>query len=146
MCVCHLLDKALELNPSLRALAAPCQTLTMTLIGSDRSGEVCEGKFDKVSVILREEYDMSKETAAHLRENYGTRALLVAKLAREERELQYTLGKSTFYKLLSPKHPLLEAEVVWACRQEYAQTAVDVLARRTRLSFLDAQATNERTH
>jgi hypothetical protein len=36
--------------------------------------------------------------------------------------------------------PVIEAEVRYAVRHEYAQTAVDVLARRTRLSFLNAQA------
>lgn len=36
---------------------------------------------------------------------------------------------------------VIEAEVRYAVRNEYAQTAVDVLARRTRLSFLNVQAT-----
>ena len=35
---------------------------------------------------------------------------------------------------------VIEAEVRYAIRHEYAQTAVDVIARRCRLSFLDAQA------
>lgn len=34
----------------------------------------------------------------------------------------------------------IEAEVLYATRVEYAQTAIDVLARRTRLSFLNASA------
>ncbi len=34
----------------------------------------------------------------------------------------------------------IEAEVRYAIRHEYAQTALDVLARRTRLSFLNARA------
>ena len=38
-------------------------------------------------------------------------------------------------------HPqVIEAEVRYAVRHEYAQTAVDVIARRCRLSFLNAQA------
>lgn len=36
---------------------------------------------------------------------------------------------------------VIEAEVRYAVRHEYAQTAVDVVARRCRLSFLNAQAT-----
>ncbi len=44
------------------------------------------------------------------------------------------------YRRLYSKYPMLEAEVVFACRQEYACTAVDVLARRTRLAFLDSKA------
>lgn len=36
---------------------------------------------------------------------------------------------------------VIEAEVRYAVRNEYAQTAVDVVARRCRLAFLNAQAT-----
>lgn len=36
--------------------------------------------------------------------------------------------------------PYVEAEVFYATRHEYACTAVDILARRTRLAFVDAQA------
>lgn len=35
---------------------------------------------------------------------------------------------------------MIDAEVRYAVRNEYAQTAVDVIARRTRLAFLNAQA------
>ena len=41
---------------------------------------------------------------------------------------------------LSPLYPFIDGEVRYAVRSEYAETAVDVLARRTRLSFLNAQA------
>ena len=37
-------------------------------------------------------------------------------------------------------YPYVEAEVRYAVRREYACTAVDVLARRTRLAFLNAMA------
>ena len=40
-------------------------------------------------------------------------------------------------------HPVIAAEVLFAVQQEYALTAVDVLARRTRLAFLDAAAARE---
>jgi len=36
--------------------------------------------------------------------------------------------------------PYLKAEVVWAVREEMAQTVEDVLARRTRALLLDARA------
>lgn len=42
-------------------------------------------------------------------------------------------------KRLDPAHAYIEAEVKFACRREYAATAVDIIARRTRLSFLDAE-------
>jgi len=41
---------------------------------------------------------------------------------------------------LSPLYPFIEAEVRYAVRHEYAQTPVDVISRRLRLSFLNAQA------
>jgi glycerol-3-phosphate dehydrogenase len=41
---------------------------------------------------------------------------------------------------LAPGHPYLEAEVRHAARAEFAASAVDVLARRTRLAMLDAAA------
>jgi glycerol-3-phosphate dehydrogenase len=46
-----------------------------------------------------------------------------------------------FVRLLTLPLPLvIDAEVRYAVRHEYALTAIDVLARRTRLSFLNARA------
>ena len=45
-------DKTLELNAALKAKAKPCETLTMKLIGSDRSGLVCDQKFDRCAPSL----------------------------------------------------------------------------------------------
>ena len=42
---------------------------------------------------------------------------------------------------MSPLYPYIEAECRYACRVEYAQKATDFIARRTRLSFLNVQAT-----
>lgn len=39
-----------------------------------------------------------------------------------------------------PDPPVIEAEVRYAVKHEYAQTAVDVIARRCRLSFLNVQS------
>ena len=43
---------------------------------------------------------------------------------------------------LSQEFPYIEAEVKYAIK-EYACTAIDVLARRTRLAFLNVQAADE---
>ncbi len=43
-------------------------------------------------------------------------------------------------KKLHPEYDYLQAEVIWAVREEMALTVEDVLARRVRLLFLDAQA------
>jgi glycerol-3-phosphate dehydrogenase len=48
--------------------------------------------------------------------------------------------------LAQPLHaalPYVAAEVIWAARQEMACTVEDVLARRTRALFLNAQAALE---
>ena len=43
-------------------------------------------------------------------------------------------------KKLHPYYDYLQAEVIWAIRNEMARTVEDVLARRLRLLFLDAKA------
>lgn len=67
--------------------------------------------------------------AKHLSANYGTRALQIAEIGRDEPAL---LAR------LTPTYPIILAEIIFAVEQEYALTAVDVLARRTRLAFLNA--------
>lgn len=47
------------------------------------------------------------------------------------------------YSRIVPDYPFLEAEIRYAARHEYAQTAVDILARRTRLAFLNSKAALE---
>jgi glycerol-3-phosphate dehydrogenase len=44
---------------------------------------------------------------------------------------------------LHPHYDFLQAEVIWAVRNEMARTIEDVLARRLRLLFLDAKAAKE---
>lgn len=44
---------------------------------------------------------------------------------------------------IHPDYPFLYAEVIWAVREEMAQSVEDVLARRIRFLFLDAKATSE---
>lgn len=45
-----------------------------------------------------------------------------------------------FAKLLHPDYDYTVSEVIWAVREEMAQTVEDVLARRFRILFLDARA------
>jgi glycerol-3-phosphate dehydrogenase len=79
---------------------------------------------------LETKYGFPKEVAHHLNRSYGDRAGEIVKLAGEG-----------YGARLSPDHPYLEADVIHAVRKEGAQTAVDVLARRLRLAFLDHDAT-----
>lgn len=78
---------------------------------------------------LQRRYDLPADAARHLDRAYGTDAGRVAALAG-----------AGFGGRLSPRHPYLEAEVVYAARCEAARTVDDVLSRRTRLAFLDGEA------
>ena len=62
--------------------------------------------------------------------SYGDRAPCITRLA-EQRKLGRRLVRG---------HPMIEAEVVWAVREELCQTACDFIARRTRLAFVDVAA------
>ncbi len=87
---------------------------------------------DDLHLDLRREFDLPEAVALHLARSYGDRASRVAKLASKG-----------FHKKLCPRFPYLEAEVVHAVLEEGAATAIDVLSRRTRLSFLDQKAALE---
>jgi glycerol-3-phosphate dehydrogenase len=65
---------------------------------------------------------------------YGSDALEIRKLIEADGRLR---------EKLHPALPYAKAEVVWAVRQEMARTVEDVLARRTRALFLNAQAALE---
>lgn len=126
---------AFAATPSVKAKGVPpvepSKTLAMQLLGADRAGIVVNKKYDRIPVTLREVYGMERDIAKHLSMNYGTRALQVAEIAKT---------RPAYAARLAPTYPFLAAEVVFACEQEYAQTAVDVLARRTRLAFLNAES------
>jgi glycerol-3-phosphate dehydrogenase len=70
-----------------------------------------------------------------LSDNYGDRAWAVAAVASQTGSTWPIYGRR-----LAAGYPYIEAEVRYACQREYACTAVDVIARRTRLSFLNARA------
>jgi glycerol-3-phosphate dehydrogenase len=62
---------------------------------------------------------------------YGTDAKEIKRLIRESKKLG---------EIIAPHLPYSAAEVVWAVRHEMARSVEDVLARRTRILFLDAMA------
>lgn len=76
---------------------------------------------------------MDTSAAKHLSHSYGVLALRVATIAQDE-----GLGKR-----LAHGYPYLEAEVSYCARNEYCETAVDFIARRSRLAFLDTNAANK---
>jgi glycerol-3-phosphate dehydrogenase len=62
---------------------------------------------------------------------YGTDAKEIKKLIRKNKKLG---------KLISEHLPYCGAEVIWSARHEMARSVEDILARRTRILFLDAKA------
>ena len=83
--------------------------------------------------FAREFPRLPEDVRAHLLSTYGDQAPFVAQMC-QDRGLD---GR------LSPAFPYLEGEVAWAAEWEFAETANDVLCRRTRLAFLDARAASE---
>jgi glycerol-3-phosphate dehydrogenase len=102
--------------------AGPSATEHLKLAGADR--------FDATGAGALQERGFAADVARHLHLAYGDRAGAVVDLA------EAGLGGR-----LVDGHPYLEAEVVHAARAEFAATATDVLARRTRLGVLDTAAT-----
>ena len=96
----------------------PSGTATLQLVGAaDR------GALDELAARLVEGHRLAPTVARRLVDRHGTQAADVAALGERE-GLLATLG---------PDISHLEAEVVWAAREEMAQALDDVLARRMRL-------------
>ncbi|KAJ7611615.1 FAD dependent oxidoreductase-domain-containing protein [Roridomyces roridus] len=111
--------------------AGKCVTEKLRLVGGD-------GWTRNMFIGLIQQYGLETDIAKHLSDNYGDRAWTVCSLA-EPTGLAWPLHGHR----LSPSYPFIDAEVRYAVRHEYAQTPVDVLARRTRLSFLNVAAALE---
>ncbi|MBD2120801.1 glycerol-3-phosphate dehydrogenase/oxidase [Trichocoleus sp. FACHB-262] len=101
----------------------PSQTESLKLAGAENYS--AQG-----DIQLQTTYGLTPDVATHLNQAYGDRAIQVAELAREG-----------YGQRLAKNYPYLEAEVVYGAKQEAARSSSDILARRTRLSFLDHQAT-----
>lgn len=127
-----------------------CRTAELRLVGSDGwSRNMFIGLVQRVrlvgppsvaalpSLMLSRppQFGLDTDVAKQLSENYGDRAWTVCALSEPTGEQWPVHGVR-----LSSTYPYVEAEVLYATRHEYACTAVDVLARRTRLAFVDAQA------
>ncbi|KAK5050517.1 hypothetical protein LTR84_003798 [Exophiala bonariae] len=116
-------------DPSVSLLNGTCQTHHIRLLGA-------HGYSTTLFINLVQHFGIETEVAKHLASDYGDRAWDVAALAAPVEDSPFPLRGQR----LSPQYPFIDGEVRYAVRSEYAQTAVDVLARRTRLSFLNAQA------
>ncbi|XP_035230807.1 glycerol-3-phosphate dehydrogenase, mitochondrial-like isoform X2 [Stegodyphus dumicola] len=99
--------------------------------------EGASGWTPNMYIRLVQDYGLESEVAQHLANTYGDRAFAVAKQASLTGKRWPIIGRR-----LHEEYPYIEAEVRYAI-YEYACTAVDVIARRLRLSFLNVQATEE---
>ena len=110
-------------------LDGTCKTHHIRLLGA-------HGYSTTLFINLIQQFGLETDVAKHIATNYGDRAWDVAALSSPVENSPFPLRGQR----LSPLYPFVDGEVRFAVRSEYAQTAVDVLARRTRLSFLNAQA------
>ena len=108
-----------------------CQTHQVRLVGA-------HGYSKTLFINLIQHFGIATDVAKHLVESYGDRAWTVAALSAPTEQRFPARGHR-----ISALYPFVDGEVRYAVRHEYAQTAVDVLARRTRLAFLNAQAALE---
>jgi len=126
----EMAEDALDVVIKLKGLepSSPCSTLSAPLVGRD-------GWHANLDVDLVQDFECSHEVAKHLQGTYGGNAAAVLQLSEPTGELWPKLGTT-----LVSNYPYIEAEVRYACRNEMAMTAEDIIARRTRLAFLNVAA------
>ncbi|KAF2872430.1 FAD dependent oxidoreductase-domain-containing protein [Massariosphaeria phaeospora] len=112
-------------------LDGTCQTHRVRLIGA-------HGYSKTLFINLIQHYGVENEIAKYLTTAYGDRAWTVVALSSPTEQRFPVRGKR-----ISSLYPFIDGEVRYCVRHEYAQTAADVIARRMRLAFLNAQAALE---
>lgn len=112
-------------------LNGSCQTHNVRLVGA-------HGYSKTLFINLIQHFGVETEVAKHLTESYGDRAWTVAAMCKPT-DLRFPARGERISRL----YPFVDGEIRYAITNEYAQTAVDILARRTRLAFLNAQAALE---
>jgi glycerol-3-phosphate dehydrogenase len=118
------IDAVLESNPELTT-THPCSTQTARLFGAHTFTSFL---FASVAQNFHDLFEL--EVAEHLARSYGDRAMVVGHIARDHK----------LSKRLDRKLPVLEAEVRYCAENEYAETAVDFLTRRSRMAFLNLES------
>ncbi|XP_067629001.1 glycerol-3-phosphate dehydrogenase, mitochondrial isoform X1 [Eurosta solidaginis] len=88
-------------------------------------------------IRLVQDFGLECEVAQHLAKSYGDRAFAVSKMASLTGKRWPIIGNR-----IHPEFPYIDAEIRYGIR-EYACTAVDMIARRLRLAFLNVQAASE---
>jgi hypothetical protein len=120
-----------------------------------------EGYTLNLSIMLIQEYGLSPAIAERLVRTYGGRAYDVVQLAKDlmQRDIEQHNELTTQHfnnessknkanhhphhilplneRVLFPNSNILDAEIYFACYHDYALHVSDILARRTRLAFVD---------
>ena len=112
-------------------LDGTCQTHRVRLVGA-------HGYSKTLFINLVQHYGIDTDVAKYLCQAYGDRAWTVAALSAPTEQRFPVRGQK-----ISGLYPYIDGEVRYCVRHEYALTAVDVVARRMRLAFLNAQAALE---
>ncbi|VDD90094.1 unnamed protein product [Enterobius vermicularis] len=108
----------------------PCITAGLLLEGAHHWDPL-------LHIRLVQDYGLEEDVAKHLSNTYGDRASVVARLCHMTGKRWPVVGHR-----LHVEFPYVDAEVRYAVR-EYACTAIDVIARRLRLAFLNTYAADE---
>jgi len=101
--------------------AGPSRTEQIALLGGQ--------SFEPDGARKLEQMGFPPDVADNLHHAYGARARVVAQIAAEG-----------YGNRLAVEWPSIEAEVIYSARHELARNPLDVLARRTRMAFLDTLA------
>jgi glycerol-3-phosphate dehydrogenase len=101
------------------ATSKSCDTKKRLLVGA-------KGYSKGLSVKLQGKYKLSPAVANHLARSYGSQA-------------EHVLAMGS-HDVILEGYPYIEAEVPYTMANEYACTAIDILARRMRLAFLNNEA------
>lgn len=118
--------KACNLHPEYKKSQSMCVSL-----------EGSENWTPTMYIRLVQDFGLESEVAKHMANAYGDRAFAVAKLASVTGKRYPIIGKR-----IHPEFPYIDAEIRYGVR-EYACTAIDMIARRIRLAFLNVEAAQE---
>ena len=110
--------------------AGPCITERVPLVGAAGWSPALFTEVAQNYTVPHRPGAIDTRVAKYLAAAYGDRAHEVTHLAEELK-----LGRR-----LVRGYPVIEAEVIYTCRNEYCETPEDFVARRTRLAFLDLPA------
>ncbi len=106
----------------------PCRTASVALPGGDL--DRFERYREAAAPPLEESWGVSRQSAYHLVDTYGTEYVKVLAYARQSPDL---------LKPLAPEVPVLAAEAIYAVEEEMAVTLEDFMSRRTDLMLFEPQ-------